>query len=323
MQLIWIDDDPSRKADSNTLERTIGVSIKFENVKDKNLNAVLTQIMQEKLPDMIMIDHKLEDADSGIFNTGSTVAETIREKWPECPIVCITGAKKSEVDSRKLSLYEEVFEINKISKYGDAILSIAKSYNKIKKDRPKNADDVVKLLKTPGEDRDRLKSIMPHEVKVNFEDRGLLPILSQWTRKTLLGRPGFLYDRLWIATLLGVTKDGFKKIENLFTTAKYSGIFQNELQERWWKSRVLTILSRQIEQRGLPWQKGRMLPGLDKRDYSKCHASGEDFPETVAFTDQTSTAKLAPMKLKHTTAHPDYTEMLFFEEIRMMKPDEE
>ena len=323
LRFLWIDDDPNRAAESKNLAKSLGVAIKFENVKDKSLDDVLDRIMSEKLPDLIMLDHKLEDAITGIFKTGSTAAESIREKWPECPIVCITGMSKGEVDSRKLALYEELFEINKISKYGTYILAIAKAFNKIKKNPPSDVDDILKLLKAPKEDYERLKSIMPHELKTNFGDKGLLTSVSSWTRKILIDRPGFLYDRLWIATLLGIKVASFKKVEAHFAPAKYTGVFQNESQERWWKSKVLVILSKMVDASGLPWHKGRYLPNIVARDFSRCYSSNDFFPETVAYTDQTSTAKLAPMKLKHTVAHPDYTEMLFFEEIRIMKPAEE
>ncbi|GAH64337.1 unnamed protein product [marine sediment metagenome] len=135
-------------------------------------------------------------------------------------------------------------------------------------------------------------------------------------------RPGFLYDRLWTATLLGLNENGFKKVEKLFTTAKYKGIFADESRERWWKSELIRILSKHVNVPGLPWEKGRSLPNITTRFYSKDYYSNfkEEYPETVAYTDETSN-KRAQMKLKYTVPHPKYDKLLFFEEIRIMKAD--
>ena len=70
-----------------------------------------------------------------------------------------------------------------------------------------------------------------------------------------------------------------------------------------------------------PWEQGRKLAGITEKDHSICYASGEAFPETVAFIDETAT-KRAPMRLKYTVPHPQFEESLFFEEIRMMKAEE-
>ena len=135
-----------------------------------------------------------------------------------------------------------------------------------------------------------------------------------------MAKPGFLYDRLWTATLLGIKEESFPKVESIFSGAKYSGIFADKGNERWWQSKLREILflkfpeSKEI----YPWKLGRQLPGIDETDYSKCHASGEDFPETVAFTDEAA-KKRVPMRLRYTVPHPGFEKSLFFEEIRMMK----
>jgi len=121
---------------------------------------------------------------------------------------------------------------------------------------------------------------------------------------------------------LGITEQGFEVVQHIFDYTKYKGVFNDESNERWWKSLLLTTLSDHIQEPGLPWVLGRKLPGIKDTHYSKCYASGEDYPDTVAFEDSTDDAKRAAMKLKYTIPHPNFEDLLFFEELRMMQPAE-
>jgi CheY-like chemotaxis protein len=320
MKFIWIDDSPARKTTADNLEKNLGVSVKFWGVKGRNIEEELTEIQNQPQPDLILIDHKLEEVSSGIFKVGSTAATFLREKWPECPIVCITAADpKIDVDSQQRGAYEEIYTSHQISKHYKTVLSIAKSFKRLKENRPSSLEDILAEMKAPKDEHIRIRAIIPQEIKDNFEDKSLIVDISRWMRGVFLQRPGFVYDRLWTATILGVKETSFSKIEELFSSARYTGIFADEASPRWWKSKVLTILSSHIQQSGLPWVKGRSLPGLGKADYSVCFQSQEEYPETVAFIDDTSFTQ-KPMKLKYTLSHPNYEDLLFFEEARMMKP---
>lgn len=320
LKFIWIDDDPLRKRECNNLGQSLDVSIKFIDVK--NDDQALKDVLSENEPNLILIDHNLNDIISGVFKKGSTVAVYIRETWPECPIICVTGEDINEVDSQNRLQYEDVFEINKISNYYSTILSIANSFKYLKKRRPKTLDDFLDLIDAPKKDYERLKTIIPKELKEYDLNKSLLLDISHWVRKVLIKRPGFLYDRLWAATLLGIKESSLNKVEHLFERAKYTGIFMDGSNERWWKSKLLNILSSNIQERGLPWEKGRKMPNIEKDDFSKCYATGKYFPETVAYVDETPKARCHPMLLKETVVHPNYEDLLFFEEIRMMKPAE-
>lgn len=137
-----------------------------------------------------------------------------------------------------------------------------------------------------------------------------------------MSRPGFLFDSLWIATLLGIKETSFHKVEKLFKSTLYTGIFSIESNPRWWKASVLAILSVKVKERGLSQEKGRKLDGIRRSDYSQCFVEPTEIPDTVAFEDETISSNRHPMSLKNTIPHPLYTDMLFFEQIRMMKPEE-
>jgi hypothetical protein len=182
---------------------------------------------------------------------------------------------------------------------------------------------VLDRLGVPESDRDRFVKILPHELKDKFND-GSYPVeLFRWINSLLFERPGFLYNRLWTSTLLGLSDSGFQNVEAKFESAKYQGAFVMTGEERWWKSQVLSILGEETGKYGLPWEIGRSLvDGHIESFFSKCHSSQEFYPETVAAVDDRDDAEWHPMKLKYTSPHPHFEDMLFFEELRMMKPAE-
>ncbi|MEZ4945514.1 MAG: hypothetical protein R2804_08310 [Cyclobacteriaceae bacterium] len=319
IKFIWIDDDPRRSASSENLKSALKISGQFIDVKS-DYQDILSELLKNSQPDIVLIDHNLEDNSTGVFKKGSTFAAYIRETWPECPIVCITGQEIRNLDSQKRSLYDEIISISRISHHYPTILSIAKSFRTLKDKRPNNISDLLALMKAPKKDHERLQAIIPKELKSDFDDKGLIPNISDWIRNHFLKRPGFVYDRLWISTILGIKENSFEKVENIFAKDKYSGVFADPSYEVWWKSKVLTTLSKNVSEFGLSWEKGRLLSGISKRDYSSCFVTNEEYPETVAFLDETKDSKRAAMKINQTLPHQNFEDLLYFDEIRIMKP---
>ncbi len=325
-KFIWIDDDPDREIEAKNIGDHLKVDVEFSNVKGEDLQSKLNEIISKKMPDIILMDHRLDDisSDNG-FKTGSTAAEVIREKWPQCPIVCITEVELVNIDFHKQSIYEEIIEFNKISDHYSTLSSIAHSFKKIQQARINNLDELIDLLEPPEGERERLKSITPDVLRRNecYADPSLGSTISEWVRHTLIEKPGFLYDRLWAATLIGIKEDSFKKVEKLFEDAKYRGIFADEGDERWWQSKLREIMFMKFPDSDsiYPWELGRELEEIEESDFSKCHASGEDYPETVAYTDEAAQTRVQ-MRLRYTVPHPGFKSSLFFEEMRMMREEE-
>lgn len=326
-RFIWVDGDPERAFEAKNLESRLGVEAEFKNVKNKNLTSELSNILSKPMPDLILMDHKLNDVATDGFKTGSTAAEVIREKWPECPILCVTAVPLTDINFyiHMQSIYEHVFDFDKLSDYDATILSIATSFKRLRERRPKNVDDLIKLIKAPADDEKRLRDILPDNLKKKeaYNDKSLLMMISNWIRHNLMAKPGFLYDRLWAATLIGIKEESFNKVEETFKDAKYAGIFADKGNERWWQTRLREILFSKFPGKDTiyPWEIGRELPGITQADFSKCYASGEDFPETVAYTDEIARER-APMRIRYTIPHPNFEKLLYFEEIRMMKAAE-
>jgi CheY-like chemotaxis protein len=313
---VWIEDNADRETDCMHLERNLGVKCDFINVQPKDVD-FLSMINKIK-PDLILMDHNLTDIGTGNIKKGSTIAALLREKEPTFAIVCITGQDIADIDSQQRLLYDAIFNITEIKDNYQTIKSIAVSYRKMKAAPINKVQVLFSLMKVPFEDQIRLEAILPRDIKENFQYSSI----SYWIRNLLMDRPGFLYDKLWAATLLGLKENGFNKVERLFTAAKYKGIFSDKSKERWWKSELIKILSKHVNSPGLPWEKGRLLPKINARNFSKDYYSNfrEEYPETVAYTDETSNERVQ-MKLKYTVPHPKFDKLLFFEEIRMMKAD--
>ncbi len=320
--ILWIDDDPIRTKEARNLGIRKKIEVNFIDVKGKILLDELRYILSQQEPDLVLMDHMFLNVKKGEFNRGSTAAEVIREKWPDCPIVCITGIELKYIDLHKQSIYEDVFEWGNISSYDSRLLSIAGSFQTLKENRPKDMAELIAMLNAPEAEYERLKSVLPPALKGKelYKDESLLLTISRWVRKTLIAKPGFLYDRLWAATLLGIKEESFNKVEHLFTEAQYNGLFADKSNERWWQSKLREILYSAIQDSDstYPWELGRELPGLTKTDFSECHSSHEAYPETVAYIEE-GLDERAPMRLRNTVSHPNFEKSLFFEEIRMMK----
>jgi len=321
---LWIDDESERIRDARSLARSLKIEVIFEDAKNKELVEILQGILSGREPDLVLIDHRLDKVlEGGIIQTGSTTAEVIREKWPECPIVCITAVRLEDIDLHKKSIYEQVIEYPELFQNYSFLISLAKSFKILRRKRPKDIKGFMNVIKTPSADRPRLDAILPEELKKNYEDKSLVISISRWVRHTLMSKPGFLYDRLWAATSLGIKEQSFEKVQNTLAEASYKGIFADEGNLRWWQTRIKEILYTKfpVDEGQFTWELGRKMNGVTKRDYSVCYVCKKAFPETVGFTDETARTR-KPMHLRCSVPHPGFEKALFFEEIRMMKAAE-
>lgn len=321
--ILWIDDDADRKNASETLQEILGVRVDFCEVNRKKIMDIIEGFTKGLEPALILMDHWLNDIE-GPSERGSSIAEILREKWNDCPIVAITGMA-DELDEHEKYLYEEVIPIEDLSTSHSLLMAIVAGFRELRANRPNSIDDIVDKLNAPSDDREMLISIIPKQIRSNFKDKSLLINIYKWIRHELYERPGLLYDNLWASTLIGIKIESFNKVKATFKTAEYNGLFSDAADERWWKSIIKDILFEALpdEKAALPWFLGFKLPGLSEADKSSCYrddCTETDPPDTVAYTDGTlSTRK--PMHRKCTVKHPLFESLLYFEEIRMMGMD--
>lgn len=321
LKFIWIDDQPKREAVARTLESSLNVKLNFVNVNGGAVDEALAKLTNGDEPDLIILDHSLDLAISQTYRTGSTAASYLHEKWPKCPIVSCTGIDIVGVDIRHKSAYEAMYPDNHISDYYETINSIAMGFKSLRESVFTDPENLVRTLSCPESDVEKITKILPRELKENLDDSSIISEWYRWCNSILFDRPGFLYNQQWAALLLGLTDKGFESVQERFKMAKYAGVFSTDSYPRWWKSQLISLLSEHTGIVGLPWEIGRNLV-TSKELYSTCSYSGEEFPETIAALDATNPGTWEPMKLKYTYSHPNFEDMLFFEELRIMSSED-
>ncbi len=333
LNFIWIDDQESRITQNNYLDSNKLIECEFIPVREEDLLKLLNdEIFPNEEPDLILIDHKLTDVKNELKFSGASYAKIIREQWPECPIVAVTAIVNLIEDTtfQQRESYDEILRGHQIKSKQNLLVAIARSNKEIarlnkylKNNKPEHIIKLLKLLKSSKDDIDKLEMIIPENVILNLGKKDLTFELSKWIRKILFVRPGFLYDKLWTSTMLGIKETSFEKIEHFFTDAKYKGLYHNDDNVRWWQSKIKEILFSEFpdDEEYLPWKLGHNLDGVEDADHSLCHVCKDKYPETIAYTDMTM-KKRAPMHIRCTKPNPYSPKMLYFEEIRIMRDSE-
>jgi DNA-binding NarL/FixJ family response regulator len=315
--IVWIDDNPSR---ARTAE---DIDAEFVNVHDQDLAKQFEDLLNSPQPELVILDHVLDKTatTNPIFQKGSTLAEAIKEKWPSCPVVGVTNVDNvQDIDVRTKRIYDALFPFQDFSHYIGTIEAIKKGFALVTRTKAKTARKLVLLLKPPEDEVERLFAALPDDLKKSSRDPSVASLLYRWT-EGLMDRPGFLYNKLWTATFLGLTESGFLKVAERFKSGKYAGVFARSDDPRWWSSRLSELLYKQCdpETKEMSWHTGRQLPGIKKHHFSRCYACNDESPpETVAYLDAVSDEQYA-MHLKCTELHPRYKRELYFEDIRMMR----
>lgn len=315
-RIVWIDDNPRRKRTADDL------GAKFVNVQNRDLAQKVEELLHGSPPSLVLLDHVLDNTatTNPVFQKGSTIAEAIKEKWPSCPVVGVTNVDNiQDIDVRTKAIYDALFSFQDLSRYIDHIDAIRKGFALVAKKRARTARKLIQLLKPPQDEVDRLVAALPEDLKKSFGDPSVASRLYRWVER-LMNRPGFLYDRLWAATFLGINESGFQKVTERFKKAKYKGAFALDDSPRWWSSRLAELLYKMCKPNPeeLSWHVGRRLGGIKKEHHSSCYSCDEEFPDTVAYLDSESDQREA-MHLKCTVLHPGYKRELYFEDIRMMQ----
>jgi hypothetical protein len=228
--------------------------------------------------------------------------------------------KVAEVlDHDKESEFEDLYAADEFSDHFSTLFVLAGGFRKLATARLKTVDQLVHLLNPPNGDVVRLKSVVPTDLKDNWSDVSVARRVSSWIRHSIMGKPGFLYNREWTATLIGLKPEAYGKVEHLFVNAKYNGIFADNATERWWPSSIRELLFELVPESGtnLPWVAGHNLPRIKTSDQSSCYVCGKLYPEILGYPD-TRNKSWKPMHLACSQPHPQYEASLFFDQIRIM-----
>jgi hypothetical protein len=318
LKFVWIDDqskkvEPYRAAIEEGPEGST-VSSKIELIEVKgNVLAELelwSKKHEAKPPDLIIIDH--------VFNLslpfglkGSSVAHLLRTRFPTTPLVCVTAMFDSprSFDQEDISEYTALFLYQRLEDKIEALYAIAKDFRLLSADGSNVRKHLVSCLKAPRNDNDNLMRVLPDE----FQDQRHATTehrMARWIYNVLLARPGFLYDRLHTATLLGLKEPAFEKVEAMFAKGLYRGVFATAASPRWWVSDLRRILFNSLSSDNtldVPQLAGRALPGIAEQDHSACYVSRATVPppDAVVSVDATRDAKRKVVRREFASQHPD------------------
>jgi len=166
---------------------------------------------------------------------------------------------------------------------------LAHGFRQIATEKNLGVDAIAKLVAAPGSDVQALVMALPIDLK-KPSDAGTPHALARWFLHRFIARPGFLYDRLHAATLVGLNESGFQKVEKYFDDALYRGVFHSSGRPRWWSSQLKHCLLKAIPEPKLmpPAKRGRLFRELSAKDYSRCYFTDSDLPDVIASPDETS-----------------------------------
>jgi hypothetical protein len=306
----WIDDDPKRFKGSArqrienpshpALKGRRAARLEFKEVATDDQSIELyNELLQAKrskaLPNLAIIDQILNRKEGGL-RRGSTIAVSFRAEAPTLPAVGVTAADLSEIAELQKDQFIEFFCINDLQsgKRVPELFAIADGFSRLIASKPRSESilkrrrAILDLLDCPKEDRDFLSTCLPGEFIEVWDDE-TPHALARWIWQTFVGRAGFLYDDLELATLVGLRETGLELIAQHLEGCEYKGVFASPARRRWWVSKIRNKIRAETAAVVTDplWQLGRKLVGdRNGRYFSRCHGIKQKcVPDVVAFED--------------------------------------
>lgn len=313
----WLDDQAAKVEAMRSVleagipERGISATVRFIEITPtaiKNLEELADQIGSSGA-DMIIVDHVFNQA--GPLNTkGSSIAHLLRSAFPKLPIVCVSAAwgTHAAFDQEDLSEYTYIFPYSRLADELELLYAIAKDFERCADaiDNGTTTSFVRSLLGAPEMEVTSLERILPAEFMA-VEQKTTPHRVARWILGTFTARPGYLYNEIRAATLLGLNVDGFGKVKDRFSDSLYTGAFATDSAPRWWVASLhdqLALLA-PADAPSVTQLAGRQLDGITEQDYSKCYfeETTNPPPDTVAYLDDNNNTEVA-VRGGHTKLYP-------------------
>lgn len=322
IKALAFDDDPDRE---NTKYRPMEdetLEVKFINLKGKNTIETIANL-EIKPIDIIFVDHRLDktSADSAaLIPTGKSATPLLRDKWPKTPVFGVTAARSDCIKHDGNTFYEEVFALSDISQLQDFIPHVVTGYQQLRAviSSGGGATGFVALLKAPEDEDQSILHSIPDELR-ELDADSLAHAIYRWFRRTLHGHAGFLYNKEWAAITMGIDPIHFDNYSAAFDDAKYSGIWSDPNEPRWWKKKLyeLAIADRESPRESVQSAACKHFKILEEH-YCLCSKCGKPWPDILAFTDDGLLADLVPAHIECSSPHPRRFVSLSFEEPRII-----
>jgi len=339
--ICWIDDDKDHELDAKNLEMKMIRSSNKGKVLFYHPRRFKNIIESKKRIDLFLMDYQLNTiADSKgkkYEGKGISYIGLLRENYPDIPIYAFSALPKLGASANQTYVLEKETEYrldySEIQDRGHELLyHDALDYKTIRKATRKGINELIKLLKPPEIEKERIMGLLPHILKIcefkgikteNIAGKSL--DFASWVRKILLPKPGFLYNQIHSATAIGMTETAFLDRKDTFASALYTGVFSASLTEGlWWKAKLYEVVTRKaIEQSSASEMSsdirkiGVTAFNLKDTEIARCVFCGAQFPDTVGI-DEDDLEK--PVHFRCSEVSPEDTKTLFFDDRRVIKP---
>lgn len=308
VKVLWIDDEhKDHTEDAKNIEhKNKALRIEVLHPKEERMKERLLEIKNKtNLPDISLIDYFLdlvaingEKYDARAL----TLAGKIRELIPKYPIYVITekvgmkegieGVYFSEAQAAKAT-FDKILTFKDVQRHGHDILYYdALDFKRIRESPKEDVNFLFELLGAPDDIKERIELVLPDELKkgLSSPESSEHPVgnaisFARWTQDPFLSMPGFVYNKLYTATYLGMSIKYFEKISLKLKKAKYSGIFSRTSVDVWWASKLSNLIfsykKAQKSKKTNPWEIAPVIFNTPKNGLSRCIVCNGFLPETV------------------------------------------
>jgi len=331
----WIDDDREHVEEAINLEKS-NENLKVTFMEPKDVTAGLKSLSVEDVPDLFLVDYFLNRRGKEKYqNQGLTMEGTIRENYPEHPVygftVAMEGEEKelrkifSEIKQAAEERFDKILNFKDVQRKGNDIYKDALDHRRIRESERGSLKELFQLIKAPEDVKERLKMILPDELHEGLATKGDMEkpegnaiAFARWVRESLMTKPGFLYNRLYTATHLGMTEEAFEGISGKFGDTKYNGVFHETEPLLWWVCRIDEILFSQDKAKDIentkPLEVAPEVFEIPEGQRTKCAVCGEKYPETVGLNLDDEEEQ--SVHYKCSTVNRDKRGELYFDEPR-------
>ncbi len=334
----WIDDQDQTEESQNLSSDLLRIVWTHPT----RFKSSLTTMKGSDLPDIFLVDLYLNqkpNSENVFFQDhGLTPGALIREKFPEHPIYLVTNqenkngyADLSKWSQATESVFDRILTVKELQRYQKNEQSLyydALDYKTIRADTPRgDVKALIDLLRVPDSCEKLISLTLPDNLRngltpdTDSEGEGNTISFSRWVRRQLMVVPGILSDSLRISTLLGVNEVGFEKIAEIFSKAKYSGVFNGTHKSLWWVNEVTQLLFSEPGAADVdsdePWSISNKIFDIQAEQRSRCAVCSEPFPETVGM--DLDNKKESPVHIR--CSQPDISKQryLYFDGFRSFR----
>lgn len=245
MRIVYVEDDAQ---DRERYARLLSSCENIEVVQLPPPEAVNTQLITDREPDVLLIDYMLDAKQPGghrVNYRGLTLCAALREAMPETPILLLTrGSMLRKLPTTDVQgiFDEQVLKADvggDISSFCDTVQRLAQGYEQLRGCRKKDWSSLIRVLGAQRDEKELLlKADSPDAIMENKVWK--VPDVARWIRQVVITYPGILYEPLHASVLLGISAAGFlsKPVQRWFSDAKYGGPLAPR-EGRWWKKRLI------------------------------------------------------------------------------------